>query len=188
MDTLGDRRQGPARALVTLSRSAAALLVATAGLAGCSLSPRRSLSTASVEAEIGAQLASTYHIAPPEVHCPKSIPATPGTRSTCTASLDGQPLQVVATVTGAHGHFEVHATSAVIVKSAAETEISQNLSNRVGQPVSVSCPIPALLVADPGHTFRCTAEIAGVERQVAVTVENLGGDLRYQVLPYKPAG
>jgi Domain of unknown function (DUF4333) len=187
MATLGDHRRRPARARFTLSRGAAALLVAAAGLAGCSLSPRRTLSTASVEAKIGAQLASVYHIIPPEVHCPKSVPATPGTRFTCAATLDGQPLQVVATVTGTHGHFEVHATSAVVVKSAAEAEISQNLSHRVGRPVSVSCPVLELLVADPGHTFRCTAEIAGVPRQVAVTVENLAGDLRYEVLPYKSA-
>jgi hypothetical protein len=161
------------------------VLVTTAGLASCSLSPRRTLSTASVEAKIGAELATTYHIATPKVHCPRSVPATPGTRFTCTAFLDGQPLPVVATVTSTHGHFEVHATSAVVVKGAAETEISQDLSHRLGRPVSVSCPIPDLLVAGPGHNFPCTAEIAGVRRQVAVTVENLAGDLRYRVLPYK---
>ena len=51
----------------------------------------------------------------------------------------------------------------------------------------MSCPGPQLLVAAPGHTFGCTAEIAGVERHLVVTVVNLAGDLRYLVLPYQAA-
>jgi Domain of unknown function (DUF4333) len=159
-----------------------------AGLAGCSLSTHSTLSAGSVEAKISDQLARDYHITAPEVHCPRSVPATPGTRFTCTATLDRQPLRVVGTVTDRRGQFEVHATRAVVVMPAAEREITENLSNRVGGPVSVTCPAPELLVADPGHTFRCTAEIAGVKRQVAVTVENLAGDLRYRVLPYARPG
>ena len=73
------------------------------------------------------------------------------------------------------------------VKSAAEAEIGQSLSRKVGRPVSVSCAVPQLLVADPGLAFGCTAEVAGVERQLAVTVVNLAGDLRYRVLPYHAA-
>jgi Domain of unknown function (DUF4333) len=192
MDTLEEHRRDPTRAIPAWGRAAGGVLLATvlaaAGLTGCSLSTRSTLSAASVEAKISTQLARTYRIARPEVHCPKSVPATPGTRFTCTATLDGQPLRVVGTVTDHRGQFEVHATSAVVVMSAAEAEISRDLSTRVGRPVSVSCPPPELLVARPGHTFRCTADIASVERQVAVTVENLAGDLRYQVLPYTRPG
>jgi hypothetical protein len=187
MVTTGDPGPGRAPAGYGFRWGAAGLLFALACLSGCSFSPRSTLSAASVEAKIAAELSSTYHIAPPEVHCPRSVPAAEGTRFTCTAILDGQPLLVVGTVTGPHGRFEVHATSAVVVKPEAEAEISRHLSGRVGKPVPVTCAVPELLVASPGHMFGCTADIAGVERQVAVTVVNLAGELRYQVLPYKRA-
>ena len=160
---------------------------ATAGLAGCSLSARNSLSSASVESKIASELANSYRIAAPPVHCPRSIPAQVGSTFTCVATLEGQPLRVVGTVTSSRGHVDVHPTSAVVVAETAEAEIGKSLSATFGQPVTVSCPIPSLLVAPVGHTFGCTANIAGVGRQVAVTVTNVAGELSYRVLPYKPA-
>jgi hypothetical protein len=186
MDTLGDHRRGCAPVAVWWGRVTVLVVMAVVGLAGCSLSPHSTLSAASLEAKIAAELARTYNIAPPKVNCPASVPVTPGAHFTCIATLDGQPLRVLGTVTDSRGHVQVHPASAVVVKSAAEAEISQSLSKRVGSPVHVSCPLPGLLVASPGHTFGCTAEIAGVERHVAVTVVNPAGDLRYRVLPYQP--
>jgi len=193
MDTLGYRRRsapGPA-GRATWARwagAAAALVAAVAGLAGCSLSPHSTLSAASLETKISSELARTYKIPPPEVSCPASVRATPGTHFTCAATLEGQSLRVVGTVTDDKGHVQVRAASAVVVKSGAEAEIGQSLSRKVGQPVPVACAMPQLLVADPGLTFSCKAELAGIERQVAVTVVNLAGDLRYRVLPYRAAG
>ncbi|HXW80149.1 MAG TPA: DUF4333 domain-containing protein, partial [Acidimicrobiales bacterium] len=140
-----------------------ALLGATAGLAGCSISARNSLSSASVEAKIASELATSYDIAPPPVHCPRQVPAEVGSTFTCVATLEGQHLQVVGTVTSSRGHVEVHPTSAVVVAEKAEAEIGKSLSATFGQPVTVSCPIPSLLVAPVGHTFQCTAHVAGVD-------------------------
>jgi Domain of unknown function (DUF4333) len=164
-----------------------ALFAATAGLASCSLSASNALSSASVEARIASQLASSYHIASPPVRCQRSIPARIGSTFTCVAILEGQHLRVVGTVTSSRGHVEVHPASAVVVAEKAEAEIGRSLSKTFGQPVNVSCPIPSLLVASVDHTFACTAHVAGVDRKVVVTVTNLAGDLSYRVLPYKPA-
>jgi hypothetical protein len=196
MDTLGYRRgwaPGPAgwatwATWAKWAGVAAVSVVALAGLTGCSLSPHSTLSAASIEARISSELARTYKVPPPPVSCPASVRAVAGTHFTCTATLEGQPLRVIGTVTDDKGHVEVRAASAVVVKSAAEAEIGQSLTRKVGRPVSVSCAVPQLLVADPGLAFGCTAEVAGVERQLAVTVVNLAGDLRYRVLPYHSAG
>ncbi len=52
--------------------------------------------------------------------------------------------------------------------------------------VAVSCSAPALLVASPGRTFGCRAEVGGVQRQVLVTVTSVTGTLRTRLLPYRP--
>jgi Domain of unknown function (DUF4333) len=165
---------------------AVTVLAATAGLAGCSLSAKSTLSSASVEAKIASELAQSYGIASPPVHCPRSMPAEVGSTFTCVATLEGQPLPVAGTVTSSRGHVEVHPTSAVVVADTAEAEMGKNLSTTFGQPVTVACPIPELLVAPVGHSFECTANVAGVNRKVVVTVTNLAGDLSYHVLAYKP--
>ncbi len=154
------------------------------GVAGCSLSPQSTLSSAGIEAKIAAELARTYKVVPPHVDCPAGVPDSTGTHFTCTTTLDGQPLQVAGTVTGPGGHVEVHAAGVVVVKSGAEAKIGQSLSKKDGRPVSVSCALPPLLIANPGLGFGCTADIAGVEHHLAVTVVNQAGDLRYQ--PAKP--
>jgi Domain of unknown function (DUF4333) len=189
MDTLGYRRgRAPGTAgratWVKWAGTAAVYVGALSGLAGCSLSPHSTLSASSLEAKISSELARAYKVSPPEVSCPASVRAAEGTHFTCTATLAGQPLRVIGTVTDDKGRVEVRAGSAVVVKSAAEAEIGQSLSRKVGRPVPVSCAVPQLLVADPGLGFGCTAEVAGVERQLTVMVVNLAGGLRYRVLPY----
>jgi Domain of unknown function (DUF4333) len=165
-----------------------AAFAASAGLAGCSLSARTTLSSAGVEAKIASELASRYGIAPPPVRCPRSIPAQIGSTFTCVVTLEGQHLHVVGAVTSSRGYFKLHPTSAVVVATTAQTEIAKDLSSIFGRPAVVTCPIPPLLVAPVGHTFECTAHVAGVDRKVVVTVANLAGGLRRRVLPYNPTG
>jgi len=159
---------------------------AMGGLTGCSLTASSTLSAASVEAKISAQLAGTYDIPPPKVKCPASIPAKVGSRFTCTTTLYGQPLEIAGTVVDSRGHIHVRPKSPIVVTSTAESEIAKSLSATFGHTVTASCRLPPLLVAEPGHTFGCTAAIAGIERQVVVTVTKVPGVLRYRVLPYKP--
>ena len=164
-----------------------ALLGAAIALAGCSVKARDTISARSMAAEIAAQLSRTYNITRPPVRCPSTVPAQVGSEFTCTATLDGQHLGVNAKVTSTAGRVDVRLTRAVIVTRAAEAEIGRDMAKASGLGVTVSCPVPALLVAPTGHVFTCAARVGTVEREVAVTVTSLSGALRYRVLPYNPA-
>ena len=163
-----------------------AALVASGGLSGCSIKARDLLSAASVEAKISAQLAQSYGVPPPRVHCPAAVPADVGSSLSCTTELDGQALTVSGEVAGPHGSVAVRPATAVIVIAAARAQISRELARTFGVTVEVSCSAPALLVAQPGRGFDCTANVGSIRRQVAVTVTSPAGTLRLRVLPYRP--
>jgi hypothetical protein len=165
-----------------------AVLAGCLVLAGCSIKAKSTVSPASVQRQIASQLAGTYHVALPPVHCPASIPAQVGTRFKCTVEVDRQVLGVNGKVTGTHGQVVVRPASAVVNVAAAEVGIARHLTRTFGQPVSVGCQAPALLVAAPGHSFSCTAHVGAIARQVVVSVSNLNGALAYRVLPYHPSG
>lgn len=156
--------------------------------AGCSIKARSTLSATSLESHIAADLALVYHVRAPAVRCPAGVTAQPGTTFTCTTVLDGQPLQLGGTVTDTHGHFRLRPDKAIIKASAATAQIAAELTKTFHRHTTVVCTLPALLVAKPGTTFRCTAVVAGVRGQVEVTVTNLAGALRIRVLPYGRAG
>lgn len=167
--------------------SCLAALVALSAVAGCSVKARDLLSAASVEAKISAQLAESYGVTPPRVHCPAAVPSTVGSRFSCTTRLDGQPLTVSGKVAGPRGAVAVKPATAVVVLAEARAQISRDLARASGMKVSLACPGPALLVAPPGRTFGCTAEVGGVPRQVLVTVTSTSGTLQLRLLPYRPA-
>jgi len=160
-------------------------LAATLALSGCSIKARDTVSAASLEAKIAAQLASTFRITKPEVHCPKSVLAQAGSKFTCTTALYGQALEVKGEVTGSRGQVEVKPANAVVVTANAESELANKLRPTFHHPVVVSCAVPPLLVASPGRGFSCTATIGNIKRQLAVSVTGDAGALSYQVLPYK---
>jgi hypothetical protein len=164
-----------------------AAVVAVSALAGCSIKARDLLSATSVEAKISAQLADSYSIPPPHVHCPADMPAAVGSTFSCTTELDGQPLTVSGRVVGPRGSVAVKPATAVVVIADARVQISRDLARTFGASVAVSCAAPALLVAPPGRTFDCMAEVDGIQRQVAVTVTATAGTLRPRLLPYRPA-
>ena len=169
--------------------SACLLLVASLALGGCSLDSikaKSSISAGSVESKIAGKLAKTYHVARPPVRCPAGIQAQVGAKFSCTATLDGQVLKVDGGVTGSKGQVEVRPASAVVVKAKAEDELGANLESAFGEAVTVSCSIPAILIANPGRHFDCTAHVGRIERQVIVTVTNLAGALRRRVVNYRP--
>jgi hypothetical protein len=164
-----------------------AALVAVGALAGCSVKARDLLSAASLEAKISTQLAQSYGIRPPRVHCPDAVPAAVGSRFSCTTELDGQPLTVSGEVAGPRGSVAVKPAAAVVVIAQARAQIDRDLARTFDVTVGVSCSAPALLVAPPGRTFGCTAEVGGIHRQVVVTVTSTTGTLRLRLLPYSPA-
>ncbi len=109
----------------TGSRAARGFLVALAALAtlgtlaGCSVKARDLLSAASLEAKISAELAHSYGVSPPHVHCPNAVPAVIGSRFACATHLDGQPLTVSGDVSGPQGSVAVRPATAVVVVAEA---------------------------------------------------------------------
>ncbi|MGH9106106.1 MAG: DUF4333 domain-containing protein [Acidimicrobiales bacterium] len=173
----------PARYLVPAC--AGLLAAASLALPGCSIKARDTISAQGVESSISSQLAKNYHVHRSPVHCPPRVPAKVGTTFTCRATLDGQVLRVHGRVTDGNGQVELKPASAVVVTSSAVTKIAHGLEGKFNEPVSVACPVPALVVAPVGHVFRCVAHVGTVVRQVVVTVADMAGRLRYRVLPYR---
>jgi hypothetical protein len=167
--------------------SCLAAVVALSAVAGCSVKAKDLLSAASLEAKISTQLADSYTITPPPVHCPAAVPATVGSNFSCTTRLDGQPLTVSGEVAGPRGAVAVKPATAVVVLADARAQISRDLARASGMKVAVACPGPALLVAPPGRTFGCGAEVGGVQREVVVTITSTTGTLQVRLLPYRPA-
>jgi len=163
-----------------------AALVALSALAGCSVKARDLLSAASLEAKISTQLAQSYGTPPPRVHCPAAVPAVVGSRFSCTTELDGQPRTASGEVAGPRGAVTVKPAAAVVVLAQARAQIGHDLAHSFDMTVGVSCSAPALLVAPPGRTFGCTAEVGGIQRHVVVTVTSTTGTLRLRLLPYSP--
>ena len=153
-------------------------------LASCSIKARDTVSAASLEADIGNQLAGSYRVTKPPVHCPRSVPAQAGSKFTCTTTLDGQALKVKGSVTSSSGQVEVEPATPVVVTKDAEAELRKRLEGTFHQAVSLACEIPALVVANPGRHFVCTAMVGTIRRQLAVTVTGSAGALSYRVLPY----
>lgn len=137
-----------------------------------------------MEGSIAKDLASSYDISRPLVRCPSHVPDRVGTVVTCTTELDGQALSVTVNVTAAHGRAHLTPTSAIVAKGKAESQLAASLAPKLGAAVQVFCPGPALLVVQAGHSFRCTVDTGGKQRQLVVTVTNISGGLRYRMLPY----
>ena len=154
-------------------------------LSSCSFKAADTVSAASLEADIANQLARSYQIAKPPVHCPRSVPAVAGSKFTCTATLDSQALKVNGSVTGSRGQVVVKPATAVVATKVAEAELAKRLQGTFHQKVGLICHVPALLVATQGRRFGCTATVGTIKRQLAVTVTGNAGALSYRVLPYK---
>lgn len=146
------------------------------------MKPRATLSAGDLEVTIARDLAANYRIPRPVVHCPSHVVPRVGAKLDCTTRLDGQALEVTVTVTAAHDRARLQPTSAVVPKKLAEEHLAASLAQPLGPGVRVVCPGPALLVVKPGGTFSCAAHAGTTVRQVVVTVTDLSGGMRYQVL------
>lgn len=153
--------------------------------AACGVSPRTTLDAGDSEKRISSELAARYAVAAPPVRCPSSVPDRPGTQFVCTASLDGQRLSLVATVSAPNGSFGLAARQAVVPLAAAETQLQEQIQRSTGHRPSVSCPSAhSLLVVAVGGSFACTAAFAGEpSRALTVTVVDTTGHFRLDLAP-----
>ena len=170
-----------------LARRAIAAIAGVSGLAGlvtsCGVGPRHTLSPSSVSSEIAAQLEAQYGIKQPEVTCPSGVPDRRGQTFVCTATIDGQTVQMDGTVTGS-GRFTVEPRSVIISVPTIESSLAAELQKQTHIKPVVDCGSREVLVVEVGGTFACSAAFTvGKPRAVKVTVVNLQGHYLYQLAP-----
>jgi hypothetical protein len=160
-----------------------ALLVAAGLLGGCSIKAGDTISARNVERVIASRLAGTFHSPLPAVTCPGAVPAQAGTTFECTATVDGQRLAIRGTVTGTHGRVKLLPEAAVVTRAGTEAALSRHLGTALGAGVRLTCLAPALLVANPGRSFECTALVGHSTRRVMVRFTSKDGAFSYRVTP-----
>ena len=184
----------PSRAGVPARRSArvlGALVVASTAAAvvsGCGTAPARTISSASAASQIASQLHSRYGVGAMSVQCPDSVPARPGTRFTCPARVEGQPVAIDATVTDSNGGFVVTPASPIVVLADVAGRVGTQIAARTGTRPAVVCPPPAaapgatIRVAPAGSSFGCTATFGRQPpRPVTVTIVDAKGDFSFSL-------
>ena len=163
--------------------AAAACLVVTA--TSCGVGPTRTIDPSSAEKHISAEIASRYSVTTPPVTCPSGVADRRGSRFTCTASLDGQQLTLVATVSAPSGSFDLSPVQAVVPVAGTESRLETQIDQTTGHRPVVTCPYPQhLLVLSVGATFSCSAVFPGEKaRSVTVTVVDAGGGYTFDLAP-----
>ena len=152
-----------------LRRPALAAAAVAAAVSGCGVGPHHALEAAGVQSAIASQLSHEYPVAKPAVACPGGVPLDAGRTFHCTATVDGQPLQLDVTLTDSHGHFRVEPSAAIIPVARATAQLEHDIAGRTHSPASLDCGSRPVLVVEVGGTFACSATVAGVRRTVRVT-------------------
>jgi Domain of unknown function (DUF4333) len=138
----------------------------------------------SVQAQIASQLSARYPVASPHVVCPSGVPASKGQTFLCTATLDGQTLDLDGTVTSGGGHFTISPTEAIIVVDSSTAQLTARIDSQTGAKATVSCGTRSVLVVPVGQTFSCMATFPGQHpRAVTVTVIDIQGHLDVKLAP-----
>lgn len=160
------------------------LLGAAAVTAFLLLAPAR-LDVDDVRSEIVRVTQEEVGIVPVDVACPETIDVAAGTVTTCTATLDGQPLSYGVRQDDDRGNLTITHDRTLLV-AELETTTAELLSTEVGEEIVVACGSDerTVLVNAPGTPIACgAANVAdpSLVAEVTVTVD-AEGTLTYEVL------
>lgn len=173
--------------VVTAAPLVAVLLALAADVAGCggggsAGAGAGSLRPDSVAHQISVGLAKQLGVPTPPVTCPRDAPTRANSTFTCTGTLDGQALPLAVTVTADGSQANWHPARAIVSTGAAVTQIDQKFGTQLKVAVDAQCGTVPLLVEAPGTTFTCAARVGGASRTVAVKVEDLNGDVHFDLV------
>jgi hypothetical protein len=115
------------------------------------------------------------------VTCPDGIPEVAGRSFKCQATVAGQTLPIDGTVTNSAGRYRTRPGAAVIVLSSVAAELQSRVAAQERAPARVFCGDQAILVVPAGGSFSCTSMVAGHNRQLTVTVDDLEGHVHFSV-------
>jgi len=169
-------------------RSAGAVIGAIAGvvtlLAGLAIGAlflfgTKTLDETQVEAEIVELTEQSAGVAPTGVECPDDIAVESGAVSSCTATLDGQPMTYSVTQTDAEGNVEIEGDATFVVLATVEASLVEQIGPEAGVEVVASCDAEgrSVIVDGAGAPIPCT--VASVEDptdyvDVVATVDDEG--------------
>jgi len=123
-------------------------------------------------------------VEPTGIQCPSDIRFAKGAVFTCSATLQGQPLNYTITQTDGAGALNI-AHDRILSAKEVSDELAATLSKDVGEDIVAVCGTDGqtVLVNAPGQPIRCgAANAANPDRNapVSVTVDQ-NGTLSYQV-------
>jgi hypothetical protein len=137
-----------------------------------------------LQKEIVRVTVSEVAVEPTGVQCPSDVRFEKGATFTCSATLQGQPLNYTITQTDGEGGLNI-AHDRVLTAKEVSDELAAALSKDVGEDIAAVCGSDGqtVLVNVPGTPIRCgAANAANPDRNapVSVTVDQ-NGTLSYQV-------
>lgn len=165
-------------------RALAAMVAVATLIAGCgSGRTSGSLTPTGIAHQISAGLGRQFSVPTPAVTCPADAPTTANSSFTCRGTVAGQALPLTVTV-GADGRrVDWHPDRAIVSTAAAVAQIDQKFGAQLGVPVKADCGVTSLLVKAPGMSFTCAVGVNGTPRTVTVRVEDVAGDVHYDLAP-----
>jgi hypothetical protein len=172
------------------------LLLAAAVVSGCSAkvtigdAASDTVDPVRIQDAITRRLQGTPDARLGSVVCPKGVKLTEGATFECTADFEGAKLPIAVTLSHVNtdsGSFdyEFKFTKALINTDKAVKEIGSNLPVELAN-ATVDCGTPRLRVLKVGGTFDCTISRGGKPLTVRVTVENVNGQVNFELVPQRP--
>lgn len=142
------------------------------------------LDPVALQKEIVRVTVSEVAVEPTGVQCPSDIRFAKGATFTCSATLQGQPLNYTITQTDGQGGLNIAHDRVLSAKEVGD-QLTATLTRDVGEDVVAVCGTDGqtVIVNAPGQPIRCgAANAANPDRNAPVTVTvDQNGTLSYEV-------
>jgi hypothetical protein len=158
---------------------AAVLAVVGLGVAALFLFGSKVLDTAEAEREIARITEEQAGLAATDVSCPDDVPLEAGTTTTCTGTLDGQPISFTVEQTDDEGNVQIASVEDFVIIANVEAALSQQVGAEAQVEVTTTCDAGgrSVLVEGFGTPIPCTvtnATDATDSLDVIATVDDAG--------------
>jgi hypothetical protein len=177
----------PRRRTGTIVGSIVGVLVLIGGLAvgALFLLGGKVLDTAEAERQLAQLTEEQVGLAADDVQCPDDVPLAAGTTTTCTATLDGQPISFTVEQTDDEGNVQITGDNSIVVVADVEASLAEQVGAEAGVEAIATCDAEgrSVLVDGAGTPIPCTvsnAADASDSIDVVATVDD-AGSVSYEV-------
>ncbi len=143
------------------------------------------LDTAEAERQLAQLTEEQVGLAADDVQCPDDVPLAAGTTTTCTATLDGQPISFTVEQTDDEGNVQITGDDSIVVVADVEASLAEQVGAEAGVEAIATCDAEgrSVLVDGAGTPIPCTvsnAADASDSIDVVATVDD-AGSVSYEV-------